>query len=695
MPRIVGTAPNGDIIYEREDGSQFTIPAGLGRDIGITAGADAPQQAPAPLLQPNFPAAEVGPPDAITGADHAPPQRGPGVVTPELQAEAQAEREQQARVAQERAMRGSKAGLEEGMMQTQLAAEDAGMAAAESERAANTAEVAAQAADAARREKIQVERQDALDRVNEERRQAVAAQMDENRATIEALLDSTVDPHRRFRNMGVVGKISTALSVAMGGLMRPSLGGRNPALEAVESMISRDIDAQLADIETKKSAYAMQNTLLGRLFEHFKDETTAVELATAAALDWAITQLDKDMAGARSHRVQKDYQLARQGLLEKRDAHLQAADARLHRNAEFEFETEFKKKEQLEKMRHNRAQEGIARGHLGVAVSRLQLDRDKFMLDAAKSLQGDSEDPTLITTSLFGISVNGETNWRARTTKGAEYLKENIPVRVNAIREAEYILAFDPSRMLPGTEGRVHMAQAVNRLLADWIIRAGRDMSQQKIERLSKSISAAGDDPGKLARLMSDKTLRQSISDFITSQQRAIESDIFTHAWHPEAAGAGETRITVNPPKPLVPSEPRAGLGLNTVIAGLREQNDPAQVAGLLVGFTKLNATRTSGVTLPDGRQGPISLMPTAGGETLLDLAEAAGARAKQASPGENFLHMEIDAALTTLRQQSQPGQLVPNVMEEQRTREADRREVGEDRARSRRAADRARFGLE
>lgn len=69
----------------------------------------------------------------------------------------------------------------------------------------------------------------------------------------EDIANNKIDPNRLWTNSSTGAKVASAIGLLLGGLGAGAAGGRNMAIEAMDKAIDHDIDAQVKDVDNKKS----------------------------------------------------------------------------------------------------------------------------------------------------------------------------------------------------------------------------------------------------------------------------------------------------------------------------------------------------------------------------------------------------------------------------------------------------------
>lgn len=122
----------------------------------------------------------------------------------------------------------------------------------------------------------------------------------------EALAGARVDPGHVFGE-GMGKRIAAALMVFAGGLGSRATGGRNLAMETINNMIERDIDAQKANIANQRGALNEKQSLYQQTLARTGNEARARELHRAAAWDAAINQAKAEAMKYESPRIKAKF----------------------------------------------------------------------------------------------------------------------------------------------------------------------------------------------------------------------------------------------------------------------------------------------------------------------------------------------------------------------------------------------------
>jgi hypothetical protein len=137
--------------------------------------------------------------------------------------------------------------------------------------------------------------------------QAKHDQIEDDARTLAA---TEVDPDRWWESRSTAQTIAGYIAAALGGLTQHLNGGKNLGLEAINSAIDRDIDAQKANLQNKRAMLGERRGLVSELFQRTGDLNQAAETARLAGKTRALNQLEGelqryDMEGSRFMRIGK------------------------------------------------------------------------------------------------------------------------------------------------------------------------------------------------------------------------------------------------------------------------------------------------------------------------------------------------------------------------------------------------------
>lgn len=115
---------------------------------------------------------------------------------------------------------------------------------------------------------------------------------------------SHVDANRYFKNESTFDKITRVIGMALGGGLQAA-GRGNPAADAINAAIARDIDEQKTNIALKGQASERARGLFGVAMQRFGDERAAEEATHRAYLTIAEKKLQRLALGSKNVQVQQ------------------------------------------------------------------------------------------------------------------------------------------------------------------------------------------------------------------------------------------------------------------------------------------------------------------------------------------------------------------------------------------------------
>jgi hypothetical protein len=124
--------------------------------------------------------------------------------------------------------------------------------------------------------------------------------------SLDALSSTKIDPNAWYGRLDTGSQISAGLAIALGAVGQAMMGSaNNPAMDIINRAIDRDIDAQKANLDTKKAAAQTAGSIYSQMRDQFHDERTASSATQAAMLKLvdvrlqtiASTTKNKELAG--------------------------------------------------------------------------------------------------------------------------------------------------------------------------------------------------------------------------------------------------------------------------------------------------------------------------------------------------------------------------------------------------------------
>lgn len=146
-------------------------------------------------------------------------------------------------------------------------------------------------------EAIRKDQEEAAQIANEALAKSTAAIQAENDRIRQQLENQQINPTRLFAEASVPAKLSAGLGLILGGLGSGLTGGSNQAMDTLNRMIDRDIDAQKSNLGKVQSLYAMNLQKLG-------DERAAYAATKAQQIEYVNNQLAQAAARAQVPQVQ-------------------------------------------------------------------------------------------------------------------------------------------------------------------------------------------------------------------------------------------------------------------------------------------------------------------------------------------------------------------------------------------------------
>ena len=115
-----------------------------------------------------------------------------------------------------------------------------------------------------------------------------------------------IEPNRIFKNTSTGAKILAAISVGLGAYAAGMTGGRNYAMEIIDSAIENDIQAQKLELQQKGAAIDDKRNLLNDLINQGMSESEAEEASRLMLLQKAKRTLDERLLDIKDARMKED-----------------------------------------------------------------------------------------------------------------------------------------------------------------------------------------------------------------------------------------------------------------------------------------------------------------------------------------------------------------------------------------------------
>lgn len=153
----------------------------------------------------------------------------------------------------------------------------------------------------------------------QQRQEAIDADMTKVRDAIDQMKASKIDPYRFYKHpdgsTNYPKSIASAIAVGLGalGASLPSqyggTGGQNAALQIIDKAIDRDIQAQRDDIANKRTGVGIQMNLLSQMRAQFSDERQAEAAARVVMLETYKMKLEETAARSQNKKLEANAQM--------------------------------------------------------------------------------------------------------------------------------------------------------------------------------------------------------------------------------------------------------------------------------------------------------------------------------------------------------------------------------------------------
>lgn len=120
----------------------------------------------------------------------------------------------------------------------------------------------------------------------------------EQRKMLDDLSKSKKDPDRIWKERGTGARIAAAIGMALGAFGAALTGGRNGAMDIVNSAIDRDLDAQESEIQVKRDKINIQGNLIAQIRQSGVDERSARSMARQHYLEQTAATLESKAAAS-------------------------------------------------------------------------------------------------------------------------------------------------------------------------------------------------------------------------------------------------------------------------------------------------------------------------------------------------------------------------------------------------------------
>ncbi len=172
------------------------------------------------------------------------------------------------------------------------------------ESALNQSEANAVADEVVNRNKLLTAKDEELDAARKERMTKTNALTDEMWQDAKNLANYKEDPERFWHSRNTMQRVGTAIAILLGGIGQGLMrGGDNPAVTKLNNDIDRDIAAQRATYDAKKSSFAAKNSMYGKMMDKYKDPELALAASKLAFNEQVSRRIEEISAKTNSERV--------------------------------------------------------------------------------------------------------------------------------------------------------------------------------------------------------------------------------------------------------------------------------------------------------------------------------------------------------------------------------------------------------
>ena len=130
-----------------------------------------------------------------------------------------------------------------------------------------------QIADAEKKRQDAIRQQQIDEKAHEEHQKFLA----QNQQMVDDVAKSKVDPQRLMKSMGTGEKVAHVLGSALGGFLSGAQGGPNQFLQRFDQQVAQDIQAQMDEIDNKKTALGARQNMFGQLLAMTGDRRIAAQ----------------------------------------------------------------------------------------------------------------------------------------------------------------------------------------------------------------------------------------------------------------------------------------------------------------------------------------------------------------------------------------------------------------------------------
>lgn len=134
-------------------------------------------------------------------------------------------------------------------------------------------------------------REDAFQQSIAEREEEMQQRLADFDQSVKSLSQMSVDPNRFWATRSTGQRVSAMIGLALGGFLQGARGGSNPALDAINTAIDRDVRAQEASWQIQRDVVNGRQTAFGLAMAKYQNADAARSMARAAALDAVQAQM--------------------------------------------------------------------------------------------------------------------------------------------------------------------------------------------------------------------------------------------------------------------------------------------------------------------------------------------------------------------------------------------------------------------
>jgi len=121
----------------------------------------------------------------------------------------------------------------------------------------------------------------------------IAASQKSFQTDLDDIREAQIDPNHRWNSMSGAQKFSTRAAMFFGGILQGLRGGSNPAMEAYERSVDRDIAAQREALQNKKASFDAKRSLYAQQLAKYGDDERAVLAYKSLDLEAAKANVEK------------------------------------------------------------------------------------------------------------------------------------------------------------------------------------------------------------------------------------------------------------------------------------------------------------------------------------------------------------------------------------------------------------------